>query len=95
MGILIWLVAFFLPPFAVLMLPNSCTKNKAMDFLVAFVLWLIFAPLAWLYVFPMISDCHVTEQPAVSPQPAPAAPAAPTTGKVTGQKVIVINVGQQ
>ena len=96
---LLLLVAFFLPPLAVLMLPKECVGNRGMAFVVSLILTLIFIPLAWAYVFPMIRDCHPAQPEAPSPAPAtkPAAvPAAvPTTGKVTGQKVIVINVGQQ
>ena len=95
MDALLLLVAFFLPPLAVLMLPKECVGNRGTAFIVSLILMLLFFPLAWAYVFPMISDCHPAQAQSAPVAPATKPSPTPTTGKVAGQKVIVINVGQQ
>ncbi|UXD22745.1 hypothetical protein IPA_07880 [Ignicoccus pacificus DSM 13166] len=85
-----WILAFLLPPLAIFALPDKCVPNKGEAAVVAFILMLIFFPLAWLYVFPKVSTCETM----LSAQQATTKVVIPQ-GTEKGQegKVIVINVG--
>ncbi len=80
-----YVIALFIPPLAVLMLPDRCVGNKMEAFAIALILWL----LTWIggiaYVYPMISACEHSQAIQV-----PAQTVAPQQG--AQRNVVVVPV---